>query len=214
MPPKDYVLAFDTSAAHCAVALLCDGEIYVERFVEMPKGQAEHLFGLLADVLSEASITWKDLSAIGVGIGPGNFTGVRISVSAARALSLSLNIPAIGVSRLEALAHGTTGSCLSVLDARRGQFYTQRFFDGVQTSQGALVTDADWNEVKQILSDEPQLAFLPDGMVITPSPHSIAAATALIAHSRSDAPQDRPAPMYLRDADAAPPRDAAPTILP
>lgn len=72
----------------------------------MDKGQAERLIPLLELVLSEAAMDWSDVAALAVGTGPGNFTGVRIAVAAARGLALGLGVPAIGVTRLEALAHG------------------------------------------------------------------------------------------------------------
>jgi hypothetical protein len=42
----------------------------------------------------------------------------------------------------------------------------------------------------------------------------LAVAMARIAASRADTPQPRPAPFYLRGADAAPPSDPPPVILP
>ena len=113
MPPSPTVLAFDTSAAHCAAALLSDGQI-VQRVDEMARGQAEHLMPMLEEMLSHSDLTWRDLDAIGVGIGPGNFTGIRISVSAARGLALGLGKPAIGVSTLEAQTLGLTGTVVSL----------------------------------------------------------------------------------------------------
>ena len=88
MPSDPTILAFDTSAAHCAAALLRDGEIVTSCAEPMTRGQAERLMPLLHEVLALGGCTWADLDAIGVGIGPGNFTGIRISVSAARGLAL------------------------------------------------------------------------------------------------------------------------------
>ena len=127
MPPKPLILAFDTSAAHCAAALLSGGEVIGAVHEEMAKGQAESLFPILESVLKDAGVNFQDLSALGVGTGPGNFTGVRISVSAARGLALSLGIPAVGVSLLEAAAFGTDGPVITAFDARRNAVYFQGF---------------------------------------------------------------------------------------
>ena len=87
------ILAIDTSAAHCAAAVLCGDEILVSSQEEMAKGQAERLLVLVQELLVQAGKTMDQLDAIGVGVGPGNFTGIRISVSAARGLALGPGIP-------------------------------------------------------------------------------------------------------------------------
>ena len=103
MRPNPTILAFDTSAAHCAAALLRDDAIFGERVDPMAKGQAEHLMPMLLEVLAAGNAELADLDAIAVGIGPGNFTGIRISVSAARGLALALGIPAVSVSTFEVM---------------------------------------------------------------------------------------------------------------
>ena len=113
------ILAFDTSAAHCAAALLLPDRVIL-RDEPMEKGQAERLVPLLEELLAEGGIGWADLKALAVGTGPGNFTGVRIAVAAARGLALGLKIPAIGVTRLEALAHGLPRPLVVIEDAKRG----------------------------------------------------------------------------------------------
>jgi tRNA threonylcarbamoyladenosine biosynthesis protein TsaB len=120
------VLAFDTSAAHCAAALLWDGGLIL-RDEPMQKGQAERLMPMLEEVLAEGGFAWRDLKALAVGTGPGNFTGVRIAVAAARGLALGLGIPAVGVTRLEALAYGLPRPVTVIEDARRGEVYVQDF---------------------------------------------------------------------------------------
>jgi tRNA threonylcarbamoyl adenosine modification protein YeaZ len=202
--PDPTILAFDTSAAHCAAALLSGGRIVAARDEAMDKGQAERLFPMLESVLADAGVTWREVDALAVGTGPGNFTGVRIAVAAARGLALGLGIPAIGVTRLEALAHGLPRPLTVIEDARRGAVYMQTFDDGAAhlVPCGRIVRPD--HPVTGNAAPEPRLSAL------QPLTHAMAR----IAAHRASAPQPRPAPFYLRGADAAPPSDPPPVILP
>ena len=203
------ILAFDSSAAHCAAALLCDDTVHT-RIEAMDKGQAERLIPLLEELLAETGTSWADLDAIAVGVGPGNFTGVRIAVAAARGLALGRGIPAIGISTLEALAYGQSGPVTVVQDARRGAAYVQDFVDGLPTAAPALVHEltaitgtAFVGELAEQMQGELRQPALP-----------LPAAMARIAAARLGQDNPRPAPLYLRAADAAPARDLPPAILP
>lgn len=216
MPPEPLILAFDTSAAHCAAAVLSGGQVLAEAQEDMLKGQAERLFPLLEELLAKAWVGWGDLAALAVGIGPGNFTGVRISVAAARGLALALKIPAHGVGCLEALAFGLPRPVLASADARQGRVYLQRF---ATTDEAPIITD---------LADLPADLALPGlsvtghaagaiadrlGAKVLAPALPMAVAMARIAAGRG-IPERRPAPLYLRPADAAPSRDLPPPLLP
>ena len=146
MPPNQYVLAFDTSAAHCAVALFINGECFDERIEPRVKGQAERLFPLCEKILTLANISWRKLDAIGVCIGPGNFTGVRVGVSAARGLSLSLKIPAIGISRLQAMALDSKSKASVIMDDRSRPLY-RRIKPKNKTTCLASIPSFFWAEI-------------------------------------------------------------------
>ena len=201
------VLAFDTSAAHCAAALLLPGGRVLTRLEPMEKGQAERLMPLLEELLREAGLGWSDLTRLAVGTGPGNFTGVRISVAAARGLALGLGIPAVGITRLEALAHGLPHPITVVEDARRGEVYVQIF--GTKMSEALLMDGSDLAHVVETAHVTGSAA----GPAALPPAMPLAEAMARLAAAR-DLPQPRPAPFYLRGADAAPPSDPPPVILP
>ena len=214
-------LAFDTSAAHCAAALLSGNTILASRVEDMQKGQVERLMPLLEEVLAEAGKTWSDLDRIGVGVGPGNFAGIRISVSAARGLALSLGIPVIGVNALEAMAFAPTHNSmtLAILDARQGNVYTQLFAQGgLALNNPMLYAEREVHAVfpKENLSvvghNSVTLAARLNGEAIESSATDTVIAIAGIAATRT-ADGIRPAPLYLRPADAAPPKDPAPVIL-
>lgn len=198
MRPDPIVLAFDTSAAHCAAALLL-GDKVTTRVDDMAKGQAEHLMPMLQEMLKDASLDWRDLDAIGVGIGPGNFTGIRIAVSAARGLALGLGKPAIGVSGFAARAHGATLPATAIIPAPRGQCYVQEF-DATGTGSTPMLA----------LRDTLQLTY--PAIAEKPAATLVAAIAKIAAERMGDAPE-RPAPLYVRSADAAPARDPAPVIL-
>ncbi len=211
MRPEPLILAFDTSAAHCAAALLSGDRVLEARAEDMAKGQAERLFPMLEEMLARHGAGWRDLAAIGVGIGPGNFTGVRISVAAARGLALSLGVPALGVSRLEALAHGLPRPVVAAEDARRGEVYCQGF--GPDTAPALAALDAAPAARAFVGSAAEALAARHGGAALAPA-MPLAEAIARIAAARRSTPGPRPAPLYLRAADAAPPADPAPVIVP
>lgn len=214
MPPKPLILSFDTSAAHCAVALLSGDQVLSERQEPMHKGQAERLFPLLEELLTENNKTWSGLNAIGVCTGPGNFTGVRISVASARGLALSLGIPAVGISKLEAMAYGTKGRVTAVLDARRERVYTQTFKNGLaldapqMQAQSDIYDHLEADEILRVIEEE--ALDLPNAQPV----ESIVATVARLTAKRYGQEQPRPAPLYLRAADAAPPSDPPVVILP
>ncbi|MEZ5796092.1 MAG: tRNA (adenosine(37)-N6)-threonylcarbamoyltransferase complex dimerization subunit type 1 TsaB [Paracoccaceae bacterium] len=198
----DTVLAFDTSAAHCAAALLLPDGRCLGRDEPMQKGQAERLVPMLEELLAEAGIGWPELGRIAVGIGPGNFTGVRIAVATARGLALALGIPAVGVTRLEALAHGLPRPLRVVEDARQGLAYVQDF-------PGGAARLAPLAGLAGFAGAVTGSAAGPDGL---PPAGPIAGAIARIGRDR--VPGAAPAPYYLKGADAAPPSDPPPVILP
>ena len=192
------VLAFDTSAAHCAAALLCNGAIIGSTFETMQKGQAEALVPLIQTLLAETQTSLHKIGRIGVGLGPGNFTGIRISISLARGLGLSLGCPVIGVDSFEASIEEETKETLIAIPATRDQFYTRSSANLQATPQ---------------MSDAPTLATSPIPVLYRPKPDLLVANIARIAARRDVKTVMPPAPLYVKPADAAPRRDPGPKIL-
>lgn len=187
------ILAFDTSAAHVAAALLDRDNLRAARSEDMSRGQAERLLPLLAELLDEAGATWSDVTRIGVGIGPGNFTGIRISVATARGLALGLGRPAVGVSLFDTTRDLGATRCTAV-PAPRGQLY---LFD----------PDAMHRPELRDMAQAPACAR---SDTFDPLTHVVQIAR-IAARAPADGP--RPAPLYVRPADAAPASDPPPVIL-
>lgn len=208
------LLAIDTSAGQCAVALDTGAGI-VSRREEMSRGHAEALFPMIDAVLAKAGVALDAVTRIAVCTGPGSFTGLRLGIAAARGLALGLGCEIVGVSRLEALAaeaHGKAhGHPVAVALALRPEVAVVQCFstDGTALGPPERVSSAAIASVIPPLAlrvgDAPQLrSILSAGL---PDPAVIAALGA------AREPAGPPAPLYLRDADAALPREAPPAIL-
>lgn len=198
------ILSFDTSEGHCAVCLLSGDSVLADVLEPMAKGQTERLLVLVQEVLAGASVAQSSLAAVAVGVGPGNFTGIRIGISAARGLALGLGIPAIGVSRFEALQFGQSGAMIAAVDARRDMAFAQGFETALFAEPALVAQDAIAATGVQIVGAGGSAPLL-----------GVAEATARVAARRlaDKTHTNRPSPLYLRAADAAPPRDAPPRIL-
>ena len=111
------ILAFDTATDRATSALVGDGEVLGERV-----SRASTLLEDVDALLRRAGAHAGDLDALALGTGPGSFTGIRIGLAAARGLALALDLPAAGVSTLDALAAGAPGA-LPVIDAKRREIF-------------------------------------------------------------------------------------------
>ena len=213
------LLAIDTAARLCAACVL-DTETECElgrEVLDLGKGHAERLMGVIDVALSQAGIGYADLGMVAVSVGPGSFTGVRVGVSAARGLALALGIPAVGVSSLEALAasarDGHPGhDILVLLEAGRGAIYAARYdADGLESVPPALLETTQAMELAR--AGEPILAGSAADTVReaigSELPIVLGQATADIGTyarlaARRGLPGRPASPLYLRAADAKP----------
>ena len=130
------VLAIDTSTKALSVAVLQDGRVLAEYTTHLKTTHSVQCMPAIAHLLKECGLSPQDLSRIAVAEGPGSYTGLRIGVTIAKSLAWSLGIPLVGVSSLDVLAmtgRGASGLIVPIIDARRGQAFTnvyRGFVDG------------------------------------------------------------------------------------
>ncbi|MBR3370833.1 MAG: tRNA (adenosine(37)-N6)-threonylcarbamoyltransferase complex dimerization subunit type 1 TsaB [Rhodobacteraceae bacterium] len=215
MPSDALVLGFDTSAAHCAAALMHGDRCLGACNDDMARGQAEHLLPLLERVLAMGGVGWADLGALAVGVGPGNFTGIRIAVATARGLSLGLDIPAIGVSVFDARAEGLPRPLCVIEDARRDEVYCQHFAPAADTARLLSLSDAAAQiNGSPLTGSGAQLMAQMAGVQVLAPRFELAEAIARVAMRQLGRAHPRPAPLYIRPADAAPSSQPPVAILP
>jgi tRNA threonylcarbamoyl adenosine modification protein YeaZ len=215
------LLAIDTAANLCA-ACVYDGATGRElgrEVLDIGKGHAERLIGVIDSALGRAGIVYKDLDRIGVAIGPGSFTGVRVGVATARGLALALGIPAVGVNTLGALAAEAHADfpdrpILAAIDGRRGDLYCAVHApDGVVLSEPAAISVAEAVALARrhdaAVAGNGADAVLAEAGEKRPPDTGLRGATADIGFyarlvAASGATNEKPKPLYLRGADAKP----------
>ncbi len=126
------LLAIESSDRLCGACVLDPdtGDIVASKTIDIGKGHAELLMGVIEELLAKAECTYANFKSIAACVGPGSFTGIRVGVSAAIGFSVALNIPVAGVTSLQALAMphlANGGKILALIDAHRGDVYGQSF---------------------------------------------------------------------------------------
>jgi len=123
---------------------------------------SEILLPLLENALEQYGADVDDIQLFAVSAGPGSFTGVRIGASTVKGLAFAKGKPCVAVSALEAMAKNIgRGVVCPVMDARRDQFYTAIFKDGVRLLDDCALSV---EEIKAKLSDYPDVTVCGDGM--------------------------------------------------
>jgi tRNA threonylcarbamoyladenosine biosynthesis protein TsaB len=126
------ILHIETATKTCSIALSCGSKLLsFKETNDSEYSHSEKLNGFIEQVLAEAEITMKTLSAVSVSKGPGSFTGLRIGVSSAKGIAYALSIPIITCNTLDCLASGfkqkfsigENDLIIPMIDARRLEVY-------------------------------------------------------------------------------------------
>ncbi len=166
------ILAFETSAKACSVALQEDQKLLAECYQNTGLTHSQTLMVMAQDLLKQCGLEAKAVDAIAVAEGPGSFTGVRIGVAAAKGFAWGLEKPLVGVSTLEAMAESLgayEGIACCTMDARRSQVYNALF----RAEKGVLTRISEdramaLEELKEELQAIPGPVFLVgDGSTLT-----------------------------------------------
>lgn len=125
------LLALDTASPTVSVALGEGGKIVAGRSIAL-RGSSEALLRLVAECLEEAGARIADLAGVLALRGPGSFTGLRVGLASALGLHQAVGLPATALPTLEVLAafagaRGARGPVAAVVDALRGEWFTQAF---------------------------------------------------------------------------------------
>lgn len=125
------ILAVESSAGPASVAVLEDGKLLGESFVNTKQTHSQTLLPMVRELLRSLHKDCAEIDLFAVSNGPGSFTGVRIGVACVKGLAFPNNTPCCGVSTLEAIAingRAFEGSVLcAAMDARRNQVYNALF---------------------------------------------------------------------------------------
>ena len=121
------LLAIDTSASACSVALLNNDKI-ISNHALIPLQQAQRILGMIDELLTDNNTDVNELSALAFGCGPGSFTGVRIAASVIQGLAYATRKPIISISSLAAAAQSAYEdlhwpNILVAMDARMQEVY-------------------------------------------------------------------------------------------
>ncbi|MDV2887133.1 tRNA (adenosine(37)-N6)-threonylcarbamoyltransferase complex transferase subunit TsaD [Alkalihalophilus pseudofirmus] len=116
MENKELILAIETSCDETSAAVIKDGKEILSNIVSSQieshkrfggvvpeiasRHHVEQITLIIEEAMSEAEVTFKDLSAIAVTEGPGLVGALLIGVNAAKAMAFAHNLPLIGVHHI------------------------------------------------------------------------------------------------------------------
>lgn len=128
------ILCLETSTDVCSVALVGE-EVTFFRRADKGFSHSATLMPLVLDILSEANISFRDLTAVSLSDGPGSYTSLRVGAATCKAVCLAANLPMITVGSLvmltDQMSKEDAGAdyYVGMIDARRDEVY-YRIMDG------------------------------------------------------------------------------------
>ena len=130
---KMITLGVDSSEVYGGAALIEDGRLLGEMWMDEPLRHSEELLPLVAQLFDACGIDRTLVNRVSVNRGPGSFTGLRIGIATAKGFAQALGIPVVGVDgtiAYRARLPETDRVCVIVKN-RRDLFYV-RWFIGMR----------------------------------------------------------------------------------
>ena len=148
------ILALESSATACSVALTRDGNVLAQAFQHSGLTHSRTLLPMVDNVLNSCGESMEHVDVVAVAAGPGSFTGLRIGVATAKGLAWPEDKDCAACSTLESmawpLAHMKGKVIVCAMDARRSQVYNALFLatgDGLERlSEDRAISLADLAE--------------------------------------------------------------------
>jgi len=195
-------LAIETAGTEASLALGDEmGRVLAVARCTVPRRHAEFVAPALSALLHGAGN--GDLDGVIVDRGPGQFTGLRVGLATAAALHLARDVPVVGVTSLQVLAHGSAVACGVAVDVRRGECAVAVFAPG-ETAPGAgpalVPRDACVAWLRERGAEELRADLDLDGSGLHPLSAPDLLAAGLVLAGRPG-PHEA-TPLYLRRVDA------------
>ena len=127
------VLAIETSAIFCSIALFKDEQI----FCKQDTNKSQHgkvILALIDELLEQSQLSLEQIDKILISYGPGSFTGLRVGCGVAQSFNLIHRIKCFGISSLKVLAstayqNESKGKVVSLISLGMGEFAASKFDD-------------------------------------------------------------------------------------
>ena len=168
------ILALESSATACSVALCRDGELVAQFYQNSGLTHSRTLLPMVDSLLRSSGHTLEEVDVIAVAAGPGSFTGLRIGVATAKGLAWPGDKDCARCSTLESmawpLAHLEGRVIVCAMDARRNQVYNALFLatgEGLERlSPDRAISLAElgeelkkWEKPKIVVGDGAELCY-------------------------------------------------------
>ena len=138
------ILALDLTSEFGSLAIRREGRTALEQSIESRTGFAHLVFPAAEKILSEAGLELSEIDCFAASTGPGAFTGLRVALAAVKGLAEVMGKPAVGVSKLRAMASFGTGTQrIVLLDARRNEVYAAVYNERLVPIVEETVTKAE-----------------------------------------------------------------------
>jgi tRNA threonylcarbamoyladenosine biosynthesis protein TsaB len=162
-----YILNIESSSTNCSISLSLNGKVISLKEQNDEKySHSTKLHSFIEQVLIDAKINIKQLSAVAVSKGPGSYTGLRIGITAGKGLCYALGIPLISLSTLLILAKQiklkNDGLIIPLIDARRNEVYSSVYdfsYNKIRKEMPEIIDENSFGN----LASENKLYFIGNG---------------------------------------------------